>query len=90
MQITHVTIKGVEYKLKTPIVMQYTKSNQQHILYNDALHLMASSDDMDLCEAGVRAEFAMIVDDYLNEPNYLLSKDAIELRNMLKRVIYGE
>jgi len=87
MQITTVMYNDKEYTLKTPIEIDCGRCGKQYVLSNDVFRLLAMSDDLESCKQTIVEEVNMLIDSYLNEPNYALTKDAIVFRDGLKRRI---
>jgi len=88
-----VKIKGIEHQLEEPIEISedisYSKGKQMFELTNDDFHLIALCRDKEIGRLAIQEEMNMIIDMYLFEPDYVLSQDAIELRERIKRHVYG-
>jgi hypothetical protein len=93
MRILSVKVKGVEHQLKNAIEftedISYSKGKQMFVLENDEFKLLTLCRDKELGKEALQEELNMIIDSYLFEPDYALSKDAIEFRERIRRRIYG-
>lgn len=89
MQITTINLNGKDCVLKYPIDIDYSKSGKYHVLSNDEFRIYAISDNLDECKVAIIEEFNMVVDNYIHDPDYALTKCAIELRDNIVRRIYG-
>ena len=93
MKILSVKIKGVDHQLKEPIEISedisYSKGKQMFELTNSDFHLIIWCRDKEVGRLAIQEEMDMIVDSYLFDPDYVLSQDAIELKERIKRHVYG-
>lgn len=93
MIISSVKIKGSEYILKEPIVINedvsYSKGKQMFILTNNEFNLLILCRDKVKTKDAIQEELGLIIDSYLFEPDYILSQGAIKLKERIKRHLYG-
>jgi hypothetical protein len=93
MYIFSVKLNGVDHTLSIPIEIvediSYSKGKQMFELSIDELHLLALCRDKEIGKLVIQDELNLIIDSYLFDDEYVLSEDAKELRELLKRHIYG-
>ena len=93
MYIFSVKLNGVDHTLSRPIEINedvsYMRGKQVYLLSSDAFHLFALCSDINVGKAVIQEELNLVIDSYLFEDDYVMSKDALEFKEVIKRYVYG-
>lgn len=93
MYIFSVKLNGVDHTLSCPIEINedvsYMRGKQVYLLSSDMFHLFALCNDIKIGKTVIQEELNLVIDSYLFEDEYVMSKDALEFKELIKRYVYG-
>lgn len=93
MKIVSVKIREVDRQLVEPIEISedvsYSKGKQMFELTNGDFRLLVLCRDKEVGRTAIQEQLNMIIDEYLFASDHNLSKGEIELRERIRRHIYG-
>lgn len=93
MYIFSIKLKEVDHTLARPIEIvedvSYMRGKQVYRLYSDEFHLVALCRDIEMGKNVIREELNLVIDSYLFDDEYVMSKDALEFKELIKRYVYG-
>jgi hypothetical protein len=93
MKILSIKLHGVDHILKYPIFIIegsiYLRGKQAYVFSNEEFGLLACHTNVECCEESIKELLTLIINSYLFEPDYVVSKNAMELRNQIARYMYG-
>ncbi len=87
LSISEVFIDEMKAKLLEPLSLNIQFENQNYIVSNDDLGLLATSGSLDTAIHELQEEFSILWKDYVTCPEEELTEDAKEFRAKLKGLI---
>jgi len=93
MKIFSINLKGVETKLKYPIVVEEVESwmggKRMYTVSIEEFGFFAMHNDLEIAKNSIIEGLNIMIDSYLFEPGYIVSEKAMVVREKMKRYIYG-